>query len=66
MIKMECLTVKFKSKVDAEKCFIRKIYVEVVRARQEVAHVLKIMVFLHWTKDFQSVLKLYGIENRED
>jgi len=62
---MEYLTVKFKSKVDAGKRFIRKIY-EVVRAGQEVAHLLKIMVFLHSAKDFQSVLKLYGIENCED
>ena len=31
LIKMEYLTVKFKSTVDAEKRFIRKVYVEVVR-----------------------------------
>jgi hypothetical protein len=63
---MECLPVKFKSQVDAEKRFIRKVYMEVVRAGQEAVHVLKIMVFLHSAKDFQSVLKLYGMENCED
>lgn len=63
---MEYLTVKFKSTVEAEKRFIRKVDVEVVRAGQEVAHVLKIMVFLHSAKDFQSVLKLHGMENCED
>ena len=63
---MEYLTVKFKNTVDAEKRFVRKVYMEVVRAGQQVAHVLKIMVFLHSARDFQSVLKPYGIENCED
>jgi hypothetical protein len=35
---------------------------EVGRAVQEAAHVLRIMVFLHSTKDFPSVLRLYGME----
>ena len=39
---------------------------EVVRAGQEVVHLLKIMVFLHLAEDFQSILELYGMENCED
>jgi hypothetical protein len=58
-------TVKFKSAI-GEKRFIQKVGMEVIRAGEEAAHVLKIMIFLHYAKDFQSVLKLYGVENCED
>ena len=63
MIKMESVTMKFRSTVDAEKRFIRKVSKEVVRAGQDAAHVLRVMIFLHSAKDFPSVLRLYGMEN---
>lgn len=63
---MESVTKKFKSTVDAEKRFIWKVRKEVVRAGQDAAHVLRIMIFLHSAKDFPSVLKLYGMGNSED
>jgi hypothetical protein len=36
---------------------------EVARAVQDAARVLRIVIFLHSAKDFSSVLRLYGIEN---
>jgi hypothetical protein len=66
LIKMESVTMKFKSTVDAEKRFIRKVNKEVARTGQDAVHVLRVMIFLHSAKDFPSVLKLYGMENSED
>jgi hypothetical protein len=66
LIKMKSITVKFKRTVDAEKRFVRKVRVEVVKGGKEAAHIVKIMIFLHSAKDFQSVLRLYGMENCED
>jgi hypothetical protein len=54
---------KSESTDDADKRFIRKVGMEVVRAGKEVVHVLKVMIFLHSAKDFPSVLRLYGIED---
>jgi len=54
---------KFRSVVSAERRVIRKASEEVGRAVQEAAHVLRIMVFLHSTKDFSSVLRLYGMSD---
>lgn len=53
---------KFRSIVGAEKRVIWRASEEVGRAVQEAAHVLRIMIFLHSTKDFSSVLRLYGME----
>lgn len=61
--KIESVTVKSKSIVDAEKRVIRKASMEVARAVQDAARVLRIVIFLHSAKDFSSVLRLYGIEN---
>lgn len=36
---------------------------QVARDLQEAARVLRIMIFLRFTKDFSSVLRLYGIEH---
>lgn len=66
LIRMESVTKKFKSTIDAEKGFIRKVSKEVARAGQDAVHVLRVMIFLHSAKDFPSALKLYGIENSED
>lgn len=63
---MESGTVKFRSMVDAKKRVIQTASIEAVRAVQEAAHVLRIMIFLHSAQDFSSVLKLYGIENRSE
>jgi len=37
--------------------------IEVGRAVQDAARILRIMTFLHSAKDLHSVLKLYGIED---
>jgi hypothetical protein len=63
LIRIECLTVKFKSMVDAEKSVVRKASIEAARAMRDTARVLRVMIFLHSAKDFPSVLRLYGIEN---
>ena len=42
---------------------IRTVSVEVARAVQDAARVLRIVIFLHSAKDFSSVLRLYGIKN---
>jgi hypothetical protein len=42
---------------------IRTVSMEVARAVQDAARVLRIVIFLHSAKDFPSVLRLYGIEN---
>ncbi len=60
MSKMRLITMKFRSVVSAEKRVIRRASEEVGRAVQEAAHVLRIMVFLHSTQDFPSILRLYG------
>jgi hypothetical protein len=57
---------KFERTVDRGKRCIQKVSIEVVKAGKEAAHVLKIMIFLHSAKDFQSVLRLYGMENCEE
>jgi hypothetical protein len=61
--KIESVTVKSKSIVDAEKRVIRKASMEVARAVQDAVRVLRIMIFLHSAKDFSSVLRLYGMED---
>lgn len=62
MSRIESVTVKFKSIADAGKAVIWTVSMEVARAVQEAAHVLRIIVLLHSAKDFSSVLKLYGME----
>jgi hypothetical protein len=63
---MESVTVKFRSMLGAKKRAIQTASMEVARALQEAAHVLRIMIFLHSAQDFPSVLKLYGIKNRSE
>ncbi len=36
---------------------------EIASAVQDAAHVLRIMVLLHSSKDFSSILRLYGVES---
>jgi len=36
---------------------------EVASAAQDATHVLRIMVLLRYSKDFSSILRLYGIES---
>jgi hypothetical protein len=36
---------------------------EVAGTVQDVAHVLRIIIFLRFAKDFPSILKLYGVES---
>lgn len=45
------------------KCAVRTGSLEVAKDLQDAARVLRIMIFLRFTKDFPSVLRLYGIEN---
>jgi hypothetical protein len=63
MRKIESVTMKFKSIIDAWKRAIRAFSVELARAVQYSARVLRIMILLHSAKDFPSVLRLYGIDN---
>lgn len=60
--RMESVTAKFKTVIDGEKRAFRTARMTVGRAEQDVARVLRIVVFLHSAKDFPSVLRLYGIE----
>lgn len=60
---VESVAMKFKSITDARKRAIRTASIEVARAAQGAAHVLRIVIFLHSAKDFPSVLRLYGIED---
>jgi len=60
--RMESVTAKFKTVIDAEKRAFRTARMTVERAAQDAARVLRIIVFLHSAKDFPSVLRLYGVE----
>jgi hypothetical protein len=60
--KIESATVRFKNIADAGKSVIWTVRIEFARSAQEAAHVLRIIVFLRSTKDFASVLRLYGME----
>lgn len=51
-----------RSKLQRCKLAVRTAISEVVRTLQNAALVLKVMIFVHSTKDFESLLKLYGIE----
>lgn len=64
--KTESVTTKFKSIIDAEKRAIQKASMEVARAAQDAARVVRIIIFLHSVKDFPSVLRLYGIEESSE
>jgi hypothetical protein len=44
-------------------CSFRTARMEVGRAVQDAARIIRIMTSLHSAKDFQSVLRLYGIED---
>lgn len=61
--KIESITVKSKSIVDAEKRVIRKTSMEVARTVQDAVRIFRIIIFLRSAKDFSSVLKLYGMED---
>jgi hypothetical protein len=45
---------------------IRTVRLEVSKAVQDAARILRIIVFLHSAEDFPSVLRLYGIEECSD
>jgi hypothetical protein len=51
---MESATAKFKTMIDAEKRVIRRASMKVGRVTQDVARLLRIIVFLHSAKDFPS------------
>lgn len=60
--KMQSVTAKFKTIIDAVKRSIRTARMELARAAKDAVRVLRIVIFLHSAKDFPSVLRLYGIE----
>jgi transposase InsO family protein len=59
---MDRVTAKFKTVIDAKKRAFWTTRMTFERATQDAARVLRIIIFLHSAKDFQSVLRLYGIE----
>jgi len=42
---------------------VQAAWAEVAGTVRDVAHVLRIMIFLRFAKDFPSILKLYGVES---
>ena len=62
MSKKESLDTKFQILLDKEKRAIRAASMKFVTDAQEAVRVLKIMIFLHSTQDFESILRLYGKE----
>lgn len=60
---MDQVTVKLTRISCAKKSLVQAARMKATRATRDVAHVLRIMIFLHSAKDFSSVLRLYGMEN---
>jgi|GEM_PF-3501721 len=66
LTKIELVVMKFRSVIDAEKRAIRSASVNFVSGVQGSARVLRIIIFLHSTKDLPSVLRLYGVEDSSE